>query len=163
MPERSSEDDDDETNQDMSEPNSVEPMQICMNSNGDDTDPQHPPQSTSLLPVVTPHTPISQANAAAALALAQSMPLSPTSSATHLPPLPPQVQPLPPFVQHPAAAGMMMNDWHQQMFQHQQQYLGKIDEQFDFKPYGYDQYYHQQAAAAAQYSNICQPPHNFEY
>lgn len=59
---------------------------------------------------------------------------------------------------------MMMNEW-TQFQQPPQNYLNtKLEESFDVKNYHYDPYYQQQfAAAASQYSNICQPQHNFDY
>ncbi|KAI6176960.1 Homeotic protein distal-less [Aphelenchoides bicaudatus] len=160
---RSSEDnDDDDQNQDLSEPNSVENINSngCMQANNEENGmhlPQTQPTSLSL-PIVTPHTPSNQNAVAATLALAQSgMPatnISPTSSAlaAHLP-TPGPLQQMG-FMSNPLShSGMMMNDWSQQMFQqHPQNYLGaKLEEQFDVKNY------HQPDWSSAMHANMSTP------
>lgn len=172
MPEHSSEDNEDDMHRELSEPNSVETSNgnSCMPSSNDENPIHAQAQSVSLptLPLIAPHTPNNQNNMAA-LSLAQSMAstnISPTSSAlTHIP-TPGSLQNMGFMQGQMNHQAMMMNEWQQQIYQQQQNYLGttKLEEPFEFKPYHYDPYFQQQQfTAATQYPNICQPPHNFEY
>lgn len=163
MPERSSEDNDDDMSRELSEPNSVETINgnNCMPPSNENNALHSSSQSATQLPI-TPNTPNNPSNMATTLALTQNMPssnISPTSSA--LAHLPGSLQHMG-LMQNPVGHPMMM-EWQHQMFQ-QQNYLGtKLEEPFEFKPYHYDPYCQQQFATATQYPNICQPPPNFEY